>query len=159
VKQKAALSPRLGQFGSNWVNRFFCVLSFSFSCYFLLLACVYNCSIHFVLVAWLPLAPHIKFIIGVIFHRIHNKYIDLYYQHRIDTSVLIEDTVKDISSYYTTTRYIYMLILTDMVTLFVWESHVIWDMTVKYAYKLVCRVVYIPIQFVRLFGLFRYIRC
>jgi len=28
VKQRAALSPRLGQFGLNWVNKFFCVLSF-----------------------------------------------------------------------------------------------------------------------------------
>jgi len=48
VKQRAALSPRLGQFGPNWVNKFFCVLSSFLSRCFLLLACVYNCSIHFV---------------------------------------------------------------------------------------------------------------
>jgi hypothetical protein len=27
VERRAALSPRLGQFGPNWVNKFFCVLS------------------------------------------------------------------------------------------------------------------------------------
>lgn len=31
--------------------------------------------------------------------RLDVEYIDLYYQHRVDTTVPIEDTVKDISSY------------------------------------------------------------
>jgi len=43
------------------------VFSLLFSHCFLLLTCDYYCFIHFVLVAWLSLAPHIKFVIGVIF--------------------------------------------------------------------------------------------
>ena len=50
MKRRAAFSPKLGQFGPNWVNKFFCILSsfLSLSRCFLLLTCVYNCSIHFV---------------------------------------------------------------------------------------------------------------
>ena len=65
----------LPQTRSIWTElskQIFCVL-FSLSRCFLLLACVYNCSIHFVLVVWLSLVPHIKFVNSVIFYRIHNK--------------------------------------------------------------------------------------
>jgi hypothetical protein len=39
MKRRDALSPRLGQFEPNWVNKFFCVLSFFLSL-FSTFACV-----------------------------------------------------------------------------------------------------------------------
>ena len=75
VKRRAALSPRLGQLGPNWVNKFFCVLSSFLSCCFLLLACVYNCSMHFVF--WLfdySLLHTSSLLLVWFFHRIHNNW-------------------------------------------------------------------------------------
>ena len=76
MKRRAAFSPKLGQFGPNWVNKFFCILSsfLSLSRCFLLLTCVYNCSIHFVF--WLldySLLHTSSLLLVWFFHRIHNS--------------------------------------------------------------------------------------
>jgi hypothetical protein len=69
--------------------------------------------------------------------RLGVEYIDLYYQNRVDTSVPIEDTVKDFFLCQTCILFQHLFVTTHYIIHFSsywyayiiwWESHIIWDM-------------------------------